>query len=80
MKNIIILGEEYWFDKPDTPFTEATYLLKSLEIHRDKNKYNYIIIKSPSELIETIDKKYCSKSDDYRETKSSVYRVLSSKY
>jgi hypothetical protein len=55
MKNIIILGEEYWFNKPDTPFTEATYLLKSLEIHRDKNKYNYIIIKSPSELIETID-------------------------
>jgi ATP-dependent 26S proteasome regulatory subunit len=30
---------------------------------------------SVKRLIETIDKKYCSKSDDYRETKSSVYRV-----
>ena len=42
MKNIIILGEEYWFNKPDTPFTEASYLLKSLEYHRDKKKYNYV--------------------------------------
>jgi len=55
MKNIIILGEEYWFEKEDTLFTEANYLLKSLEIHRDKNTYNYVIIKSPSELIVTID-------------------------
>jgi hypothetical protein len=56
MKNIIILGEEYWFEKPDTEFTEASYLLKSLENHRDKDKYNYIIIKSPSELVESINK------------------------
>lgn len=56
MKNIIILGEEYWFKKEDTKFTEATYLLKSLEFHRDKKKYNYIILKNPKELIVTIEK------------------------
>lgn len=56
MKYIIILGEEYWFDKPNTKFTEASYLLKYLEKHRDKEKYNYNIIKKPSELIETINK------------------------
>lgn len=56
MKNIIILGEEYWFNKEGTKFTEATYLLKSLEFHRDKKKYNYIIIKNPKELIETVNK------------------------
>ena len=55
MKNIIILGEEYWFEKPNTLFTEATYLLKSLEFHRDKKLFNYVIIKSPLELIKTID-------------------------
>lgn len=54
MKSIIILGEEYWFEKNNF-FTEAKYLLKSLESHRDKKKYNYVIIKSPSELIKTID-------------------------
>lgn len=56
MKHIIILGEEYWFNKPDTMFTEATWLLKSLEAHRDKKKYEYDILKNPGELIETIDK------------------------
>jgi hypothetical protein len=56
MKNIIILGEEYWFNKPDTPFTEATYLLKSLEYHRDKKKYNYVIIQKPIDFIDTINK------------------------
>jgi hypothetical protein len=54
MKNIIILGEEYWFQKNYSIFTEAKYLLKSLEFHRDKDKYNYIILKSPTELISTI--------------------------
>lgn len=54
MKNIIILGEEYWFEKENTIFTEATYLLKSLEFHRNKNEHNYIIIKKPDELIKTI--------------------------
>lgn len=56
MKNIIILGEEYWFNKPGTKFTEASYLLKSLEFHRDKKKYNYVIIEKPTDLINTIDK------------------------
>ena len=56
MKNIIILGEEYWFNKPDTKFTEATHLLKSLETHRDKKTYNYVIIQNPNELITTINR------------------------
>jgi hypothetical protein len=54
MKNIIILGEEYWFEKPDTIFTESKYLLSSLEKHRDKSKYNYVIIKTPAEIIRKI--------------------------
>ena len=56
MNNIIILGEEYWFNKPNTPFVEATYLLNYLEYHRNKNKYNYIILQNPLELIEVINK------------------------
>jgi hypothetical protein len=51
MKNIIILGEEYWFQQEE--LSEATYLLEYLENKRNK-KYNYIILKSPSELITTI--------------------------
>lgn len=54
MKTIIILGEEYWFEKPDTIFTEATYLLNYLEKHREKKKYNYKIIRSPLELTPAI--------------------------
>ena len=55
MKNILILGEEYWFAKNNKLFTEATYLLTSLEFHRHKNKYNYIILQNPKELIAKID-------------------------
>ena len=54
MKNILILGEEYWFHKENTMFTEAKYLLDSLEYHRDKEKNNYIILKNPKELIDKI--------------------------
>lgn len=54
MKNIFILGEEYWFAKKNELYTEATYLLTSLEFHRQKNKYNYIILKNPKELITKI--------------------------
>jgi hypothetical protein len=53
MENIIILGEEYWFNK-NSRFIEATYLLDFLEKYRNKKKYNYIIIKNPNELINTI--------------------------
>ena len=55
MKNIIILGEEYWFNIDNNFFTEATYLLKYLESHRDKTKYNYFILQNPKELINTIE-------------------------
>ena len=51
MENIIILGEEYWFQQEK--LSEATHLLEYLENKRNK-KYNYIILKSPIELITTI--------------------------
>lgn len=54
-KTIIILGEEYWFEKPNTQFTEATFLLDILKNHNDK-RFNYEIIKTPGELTPTIDK------------------------
>ena len=50
MKNIIILGEEYWFENPDPKFAEATFLLNKLNKEKDK-RFNYIIIKHPAELI-----------------------------
>jgi hypothetical protein len=56
MKNIIILGEEYWFYEEKPKYSKAPYLLNSLEFHRDKEKYNYIILENPGKLIETIDK------------------------
>lgn len=52
MKNIIILGEEYWFQQGN--LYEATHLLEYLENKRNKKKYNYIILKSPIELVSTI--------------------------
>jgi len=55
-KNIIILGEEYWFAKKDEPYyTEASELIKYLEDHRDM-RFDYNIIKSPAEFITTIEK------------------------
>lgn len=53
MLNIIILGEEYWFEQPGTMFTEATFLLNRLLANKDP-RFNYIIIKNPRELIKTI--------------------------
>lgn len=55
MKTIIILGEEYWFEIPGTKFTEATDLLNFLKKHNDK-RFNYEILKNPSELTPTIEK------------------------
>jgi hypothetical protein len=54
-KTIIILGEEYWFEKVNTIFTEATYLLKKLKKYQDK-RFNYEIIKTPTELLPIINK------------------------
>lgn len=51
MENIIILGEEYWFQKEKSK--EANYLLEYLITNRNK-KCLYIILKSPSELIPMI--------------------------
>jgi len=52
MKTIIILGEEYWFFKPDQPkFTEATYLLNKIT---QSKYYNIKIIKNPGELLKTV--------------------------
>ena len=52
-KNIIILGEEYWFNikTKNYNFVEAKYLLEQLE---DNNKYNYYILKNPGELLKKI--------------------------
>ena len=56
MKNIIILGEEYWFGYPeDKVFQPATLLLEELMKHKDK-RYNYILLKNPGELVPTIKK------------------------
>ena len=50
MKNIIILGEEYWFKiESSSLFTESTYLLNYLEKKKDK-QFNYVILKNPKEL------------------------------
>ena len=53
-KNVIILGEEYWFEiKTKTiNFVEAKYLLEQLE---NNDKFNYFILKNPGELLEKID-------------------------
>lgn len=54
MKNILILGEEYWFKKESNSlFTESTFLLNYLEKKRDK-RYNYIILQNPQELTKKI--------------------------
>ena len=53
MKNIIILGEEYWFEKKGTLFVEAKALLNYLDINKD-NRFNYVILKHPSLLIDQI--------------------------
>jgi hypothetical protein len=53
MKHIIILGEEYWFEKLGTKFTEANTLLQYLERHKI-SKYEYTIIKSPAQIITTV--------------------------
>lgn len=53
--NIIILGEEYWFNQ-GKQYPEASYLLKYLEDHRNKKLHNYIILETPAELVETIEK------------------------
>jgi hypothetical protein len=53
-KNVIILGEEYWFQikTKKINFVEAKYLLEQLE---NNKKYNYFILKNPGELLEKID-------------------------
>ena len=54
--NIIILGEEYWFGHPDNKtFQPADILLKYLIKHKD-NRFNYILLKNPGELVTTINK------------------------
>jgi len=54
MKNILILGEEYWFKKESNPlFTESTFLLNYLGKKKDK-RYNYIILQNPQELTKKI--------------------------
>jgi hypothetical protein len=55
MKTVIILGEEYWFQQTEPRFTEAVYLLDILKNHNDK-RFNYEILKNPSELIKTIER------------------------
>jgi hypothetical protein len=55
-KNIIILGEEYWFKKTgDDYFKEASTLLQYLDTHK-LSKYDYTIIHSPAEFLSTINK------------------------
>ena len=49
-KYIVILGEEYWFQKEG--FTEATFLIN----HLKENINNIILIKTPKDLILTINK------------------------
>ena len=53
-KNVIILGEEYWFEikTKSINFVKAKYLLEQLE---NNDKYNYYILKNPGELLEKID-------------------------
>lgn len=54
---IIILGEEYWFEKPNTIFIESKYLLNYLLNSSKISKlYDYIIIKNPGELLDTINR------------------------
>jgi hypothetical protein len=56
MKDIIILGEEYWFGNPEINiFKPATVLLEELIKNKDP-RYNYILLKNPGELIPTIKK------------------------
>tara|TARA_B110000977_G_C11078526_1_gene492030 strand:+ start:1383 stop:2618 length:1236 start_codon:yes stop_codon:yes gene_type:complete len=53
-KNVIILGEEYWFEikTKSINFVKAKYLLEQLE---NNDKYTYYILKNPGELLEKID-------------------------
>ena len=53
-KNIIILGEEYWFNVKTKyyNFVEAKYLLEQLE---SNEKYDYFILKNPGELLKKIE-------------------------
>lgn len=52
-KNVIVLGEEYWFNVKTKmyDFVEAKYLLEQLE---NNNKFNYFILKNPGELLDKI--------------------------
>jgi hypothetical protein len=53
-KYVLILAEEYWFKKSFVNKTsQIDYLLNKLQ---QESKYNFIIIKKPSNFIKTIDK------------------------
>jgi hypothetical protein len=52
-KNVIVLGEEYWFNVKTKmyDFVKAKYLLQQLESNK---KFNYFILKNPGELLDKI--------------------------